>query len=253
MTGPFRIVEINGGRVSQHEGWRLWLDPSTDGYGDAQIDDYGGRKRSEYRWRPGTRMALKARFSHEADHLVGTAGFGFWNAPFGDPSIKIPALPQAAWFFYASEPSDLPFLEAGPGRGWFAGTVDATTVDALTMAPLALPAILMNNSASLRRRIWPRIRRRLGISFAIVHQPMTEWHEYELQWREDGCRFYVDGTAVLTTTFRPRGPLGFVCWLDNQYMVARPTGRFRWGTRSYPEAQWLEVANLRLIPEVGRF
>ena len=253
MTHSFRNLEINGGRVSQNTVWRLGLDPDRNGYADAQFDDYGGRKRSGYPWRPGTRMKLQARFSHPNGQLVGTTGFGFWNAPFGDPTVPRPALPQAIWFFYASEPSDLPFPEQGPGRGWFAGTMDASTGSAMLLAPLALPTVVLNNVQFLRRRIWPAVRRRLNISYRPVLCEMTEWHRYVIEWLHDGCRFWVDDLLLLETGRRPQGPLGFVCWLDNQYMIATPTGRLRWGTRQYSEAQWLEVKDLRLEKTIGGF
>ena len=100
--------------------------------------------RGQYPWSPGTRLRLRARFSHPPDQLIGTAGFGFWNAPFGDPTVRRPALPQACWFFFASAPTDLPLAPAGPGRGWFAATMDATGGSALALIPLA-PALLLLN------------------------------------------------------------------------------------------------------------
>ena len=114
MGSSFRRLEINGGRVVGDAGCELSLNRSDTGYADAQLDDYGGLKRRDYPWRQATRMDLRAKFSHPEDELVGTAGFGFWNAPFGDPSARWPALPQASWFFFASQPSDLPFPETGP-------------------------------------------------------------------------------------------------------------------------------------------
>jgi hypothetical protein len=54
----------------------------------------------------------------------------------------------------------------------------------------------------------------------------------------------VDGDLLLQTPHSPRGPLGFVCWLDNQYMVATPRGRFAAGVLSTAGEQWLEVAEL---------
>ena len=242
-----RRLEINGGQVYGEEKLQLYLPPIAQGYADAQIDDYGlapGRK--GYRWLPGTALSLWARFSHDAEALQGTAGFGFWNAPFGDPTVRMPALPQAAWFFFASRPSDLPFPHEGPGRGWFAATIDAGHRDALVVMPLAPLFLLLNQSARLRARLWPRIGRRLQTSFGPLDLPMTEWRHYELQWKPWGCTFLVDGKMALQTACSPRGPLGFVCWVDNQYMVATTRGCFRWGVLSTAAAQWMELADLRL-------
>ena len=82
---------------------------------------------------------MRARFSHTAGELRGTAGFGFWNAPYGDPTQRRAALPAALWFFFASATNDLPFAPP-PGHGWFAATLDATTPRALALVPLA-PAV----------------------------------------------------------------------------------------------------------------
>jgi hypothetical protein len=196
-------------------------------------------------------MQLRARFSHPADELVGTAGFGFWNAPFGDPTARLPTLPQATWFFFASRPSDLPFPEAGAGRGWFVGTLDAVTPWTAILAPLALPILAMNNIRPVRQRTWPAIRRRLSISHAPIGFSMVEWHYYQLDWRAGGCRFSVDDVLVLETSFSPGGPLGFVCWLDNQYLAATPRGRLRWGTLPVRQRQWLEITDLRLESTVA--
>ncbi len=227
---------------------RLVLPPMAAGYGDAQVDDYGRfPSRKYYLWGPGCELRLTARFSHNADELLGTAGFGFWNAPFGDPTIRFPALPQAAWFFFASSPANLPFAPPDqPGRGWFAATMDSSTPYALAMAPFAPLFLLLNQFSKLRRRLWPLLRKRLGISFAPIYVPMGEWHTYQLQWRESGCTFCVDETSVLETPHSPHGPLGFVCWIDNQYMVARVNGRFSWGTLSTAKTQWLELGDLVL-------
>lgn len=243
----WRRLELNGGHVEGDPPRRLILPPTGPGYADAQFDDYAGRGgRRHLPWRPGVTMQLAARFSHDADGLRGTAGFGFWNAPFGDPSVGGIALPQATWFFFASAPSDLPFSEGRPGRGWFAGTVDAATPRALSIAPLAPLALLANQIGSLRRTIWPAIRRRLAISHAVVDAPMSAWHSYELRWGTDGCRFLVDGRLVLDTPHAPHGPLGFVCWIDNQYLVLTPRGRLAWGVLATSATQWLEIRDLEL-------
>ena len=245
-----RAVEIGDGIVQGEPAagnFRLVLPAVEEGYADAQVDDYGGLSRGDYLWGPGTTLALRARFSHGAGELKGTAGFGFWNAPFGPGTGWLPALPQAAWFFYASEPNDLPLAPVGRvGRGWFVSTIDAGAPRALAWAPLAPLVVALNQVAAVRRRLWPVVRRALGISYRPVTAEMGEWHTYRLAWRPRGCFFWVDGEPVWQTPWRPRGPLGFVCWVDNQYLVARPTGRIRWGTLATGREQWLEVEGLRL-------
>ena len=189
---------------------------------------------------------MRARFSHEAEDLVGTAGFGFWNAPFGDPTVPWPTLPQATWFFFGSPPNDLPLAHNAPGQGWFAATLDATTWRALRIAPLAPAVLLLNQFGGLRRRIWPWVQKQLQISFQPIAQRMTDWHAYKLDWQQSGCSFWVDGTLIHKTPFSPRGPLGFVCWIDNQYLVATASGRFRWGTLPVQSPQFLEVDDLQI-------
>lgn len=242
-------LEQGGGRVAVDGTIRMALPVGVSHYANAQLDDYAAApSRSNYPWRPGTILSLRARFSHEPGDLVGTAGFGFWNAPFGDPSTRWPALPQATWFFFAAAPTDLPLAPDGPGRGWFASTIDATRPGALALAPLAPAVLLLNQSPTIRKRLWPGIRQRLGMSFAPVPTSLTPWRDYRLEWRPDGCRFLVDGEPVVATPHSPQGPLGFVCWIDNQYLVATPRGRFAWGTRPPGVAQWLEVADLSIVP-----
>jgi hypothetical protein len=238
----WRRLEINGGRALGADGrFQFYLPPTQQGYADAQIDDYGGKPRRRYPWRPGVTLSLRARFSHSDGALQGTAGFGFWNAPFGDPTVPWPALPQAVWFFYGSAPTDLPLAAEGPGRGWFAATLDAGRWSALALTPLALPVLLLNQVGRWRRRIWPWVQAHLGISFQRLNMDMSAWRDYRLEWRPDGCAFWVDGQLVHQTPHSPRGPLGFVCWLDNQAMVATADGRFRWQTLPTTEGQWLEI------------
>ena len=249
----FRILQLNGGRVVWQRPYpentiHFELPPMEHGYGDAQIDDYGlvqnGRK--NYPWQRGVQMQLRARFSHGLDELQGTAGFGFWNAPFGDPTVKYPALPQTVWFFFGSPPNNLPLAMQGKGNGWFASTLDATTRQAKWLLPLAPLVLLGNQNGRIRDKIWPNVRERLGISFAPLAMDMTVWHDYRLQWQDEGCSFWVDGRLILQTSHSPQGPLGFVCWLDNQYMIVTNRGRLGWGILPLPETQWMEIADLRI-------
>ena len=227
---------------------RFEIPAQAGSYTDAQIDDYGvvqnGRK--HYPWQPNVQLTLHARFSHPADQLKGTAGFGFWNAPFGDPTVKRPALPQAVWFFFGSPPNNLPLNLQGAGQGWFASTLDATTAKAKWMIPLAPMVLLLNQNGRLRDKIWPWVRRRLGISFAPIDVDLTTWNEYRLQWLESGCAFWVNGRLLLETPHSAQGPLAFVCWLDNQYMIVTNRGRLGWGMLTLEEPQWMEISHLKI-------
>lgn len=249
-TGRIRPILVNGGTITRRpdDVLRLELPATATGYTNAQLDDGAGPRRA-FPWRPGTSLQVTARFSHGSDRLLGTAGFGFWNAPFGDRSGRLPALPQAAWFFYASPPNDLPLAtDDGPGRGWFAATLDATRRRALALAPLTLPVLLLNQVRATRRRVWPAVQARLGISFARLDHDVTAWHRYGLRWTAQGTTFAVDDRVVLATPHAPRGPLTFVCWIDNQYLIATPRGRLRAGTLSTAVPQWLDIAGLTLEP-----
>jgi len=247
MVNQYRKLEINGGKVLDHELLHLELPSNAQGYADAQIDDYGGRLRKEYPWRPGTRLDLSARFSHTCDELNGTAGFGFWNAPFGDPTVRWPALPQATWFFFASKPNDLPLAPyQQQGKGWFASTIDAKTHQAALLIPFAPIILLLNNLPRLASILWPVVQRRLKIGFFRLDTDLTRWHRYRLDWMKRTSIFSVDEEPVLETDYSPVGRLGFVCWIDNQYLKLTPTGRFRWGTLKLDQDQWLEVREIEI-------
>jgi hypothetical protein len=64
-------------------------------------------------------------------------------------------------------------------------------------------------------------------------------------------RFSVDGEPVLEDAPSPRGPLGFVMWLDNQAMVVTPQGRVGWGLLDVPGREWMEVDRLAIEPDFG--
>jgi len=217
-------------------------------YSDAQIDDYQGLARRQFPWRPPLRMTVRARFSHPAGVLRGTAGFGFWNDPFMMTGKRLPTLPRAVWFFYGSPPSNLKLARDVPGAGWKAATIDALTPRALAWAPVVPLSVLLMNVRPLYRRLWPRIQRALCIREAVIKADMSDWHTYCLDWCESAVSFSVDGALVLEGSCAPGGPLGFVAWMDNQYMIATPWGRFGWGLLETPVRQWLEIAELVIDP-----
>jgi hypothetical protein len=213
---------------------------------NAQIDDYQTLTRRQFPWRPPLRMAVRARFSHGIGQLSGTAGFGFWNDPFMMTGKRQPTLPRAIWFFYASPPSDLKLDLHTPGYGWKVATIDAARWSTLFLVPTAPLAALLMNLRPIYRSLWPTIQRSLAIQEALLDVDLTEWHTYELEWDVLSARFHVDGETVLAGAASPRGPLGFVMWLDNQYMVITPWGRFRYGRLAAPGQQWMEVDKLSI-------
>ena len=220
-------------------------DADSSQYSNAQIDDYQGLSRRQFLWRPPLRLTVRARFSHPDGRLQGTAGFGFWNDPFLMTGARVPTLPRAVWYFYASPPSDIKLDLDVAGHGWKAATIDALRPVALLLTPIALPAILLMNLHRLYRTLWPPIQRSLNVREAEVSADMTGWHTYVLDWGRECTEFHVDELPLLQAP-SPAGPLGFVMWLDNQYMVATPQGRFRWGLVDAPGSQWMEVERLHI-------
>jgi hypothetical protein len=99
--------------------------------------------------------------------------------------------------------------------------------------------------------MWPPIQRAINVQEALVDVETTDWHTYTLEWGVQQSHFSVDGSPVLVGTPSPRGPLGFVMWLDNQYMVATPQGRFKWGLLDAPGRQWMEIDLLEIACPQG--
>jgi hypothetical protein len=216
-------------------------------YSDAQLDDY--HLDGTMRWRPPVQMRVRARFSHSASALHGTAGFGFWNDPFGMTGRKSGflgvRLPQAIWYFFASAPSNMQLAQDVPGFGWKAALLDASSPLAVMQMPFAPLGMLAFRWRWLYRQLWPVAQRLLKIDEMPVTVALESWHDYELVWGGEGARFVVDGETILTTRYAPRGPLGFVAWIDNQFMVATPQGRFRHGVVA-TATQWMELARLEV-------
>lgn len=231
----------------------LTRDAQAERYSDAQLDDYHGREpggdrgRKEWLWRPPLRLEVRARASAPA--LAGTAGFGFWNEPFTPGSINLlNLLPESIWFFYASPPSDMALVPGVAGHGWKAAVVHAARPGALAVGAPTGAAVLWARLTGRTGTAGKWVQRVSGAQEALLQADWTDWHTYEIEWRPGQATFRVDGAEVLAAPHPPRGPLGFVAWLDNQFAIVTPQARFGWGLLEAPGDQWLELDYVRIHP-----
>lgn len=235
-------------RLSQ-DVWRLEIPAGpARRYRLAQLDDYGRLPRRAFRWRPPLDLTLQARTSEALP--PGTWGMGLWNDPFGmailsgAEVLRMPALPNTAWFFFASPPNYLSLRNDLPAQGGLAATFSAPNLPPPMLLPagLALPLLALPPTTRWLRRL---ARRWIHQDACQLEIDPTRWHAYRLQWLVECVRFWVDETLVLESAVVPRPPLGLVLWVDNQYAALPPDGRLRFGTLANPQPAWLEVAGLR--------
>ena len=229
-------------------------DANAKGYSNAQIDDYQGLPRRRFLWYPPLKLTVQARFSAPAQQLQGTAGFGFWNDPFLMTGKRLPAFPRAVWFFYASPASNMKLDLQVSGHGWKGATIDSLHPAALVWATLAPIAVPLMNLRPVYRALWPAIQQDLKVSETAIEVDMTHWHTYVIEWDIARARFCIAGResasspSILLDAPAPKGPLGFVMWMDNQYLVATPWGRLGWGLLDVPGRQSMEVAQIAIEP-----
>ncbi len=249
-----QVLEIGGGRIaaSKPDRYRMIIPPKQKGYTDAQLDDYRTLPRRKFPWEPSLRMRLRARASHPSP--LGTLGFGFWNDPFtlslgqGGAARRLPAAPNALWFFYGSPPNDMALDPKVTGHGWKAASLRSAPVPVPLLALPAFAAVALAQVKFFRRSIMQTSLRFIRAEEHLLETTIDEWHEYELHWQVGRATFFVDGSQAHTSRNPPAGPLGFVTWIDNQYAVASPQGGFRFGTLATPEEQWLEIEGLTIEP-----
>jgi len=241
------VSEIGTGRVSHAARvLRMTVQPTLNAYSNAQIADYTYAD-FNFRWQPPLRLTVTAWASGSGDTLRGTAGFGFWNHPFSPDSRRLPRLPRAIWWFFASPPGNMALADGVPGHGWKAATIDATRPAAWSLIPLALPAALLMRSPRIYARIFPPIQRRLKIAEHLLDPVLlAQRHTYTLDWRAEGARFAVDGETVFQTPYALLGNVGFVAWIDNQYAVVTPQGKFGFGIVPVEHEQSLTLEQVKI-------
>jgi hypothetical protein len=231
--------------------WHLEIPANTRrGYRLAQLDDHKSLPRRDFPWQPPITLSLQARVS--AQELPGTWGFGLWNDPFSfliaynRVALRIPILPDAAWFFHASPQNYLSFRDDLPASGFLTATFKSQKVHpgVLALASPILALTLIPITAQLVRRL---LRRAVRQDASLIQTNETEWHDYSMEWEGGKVRFRLDGMDIFVTSIAPRGPLSLVIWIDNQYAAMPPSGRLRYGMLSNPEPAWLEIRGLSML------
>ncbi len=236
------ICQREGGFILQIDGG------SAGAYRLAQMDDYHTLPRTRFKWQMPVTLSLRARVS--AEQHAGTWGFGLWNDPFsaslglGGMARRLPALPNAAWFFYASSENYLSFVNDKPAHGFLAQVFSAPVLPGLLLAPAApgLPMLAVRPLSRLLRALSSQV---ICEDSAKLDVDVTQWHTYGLIWQDAGVTFAVDGQSVFHTPLRPRGRLGLVIWIDNQFAGWHPDGRVRMGTLANAQAQ-MEIEGLSI-------
>ncbi len=245
--------------ISRGEEYRLSIPAgSADKYRLAQLDDYTQTQRSQFPLRPPFTLRLSARTSSES--IPGTWGFGLWNDPFGlslgfgGNPWRLPALPNAAWFFGASKENYLSFRDASSAPPTNGGSAQrdetangflAQTFRAPKFHPLLIPAgLALPFSRKATRRLLGRVIGEEGVALSV---DVTQWHRYSLDWHEERVTFEADDVQVFESPMSPHQPLGLVIWIDNQYAAFTPEGKIGFGVLENPEPAWLEIKDIEVM------
>jgi hypothetical protein len=191
---------------------------------------------------------LEARLSQP--HHNGTWGFGFWNDPFNaslglrGTARRLPALPNTAWFFYASPPNHLA-LHDHPAQGLLAATFRSPKIPSPLLAPglLFAPFLFTKPTARLFRKLAGLIVKDDAVQ---IEAPVTEWNHYRLDWMPKQVDFYLNQQLVFNTPIVPQSRLGLVIWIDNQYAAFPPDGKLGFGTLPNASVTTLEVKNITI-------
>jgi hypothetical protein len=252
----------------------------------AQLDNYAQLQRGRFPLRFPVGLSLSARASSSS--ILGTWGFGLWNDPFGlslgfgGNPLRLPTLPNAIWFFGASNESYLSFREPRAERNevktkrplqskfpfedqdlgtnrtstaWrqerhsaqreVANGFLAQTFRSPRFHPWLIPAgLVLPFSRRKTRQLLGKVIDEDGVALSV---DVTQWHRYQLDWREERVAFEVDDVQVFESHVSPNPPLGLVIWIDNQYAAFTPEGKIGFGVLENPEPAWLEIKNIDMV------
>lgn len=248
MLPEMTLRTAGAGRAVQDGAvWRFSLGAGR-GYQLAQCDEYAHVARHRSPRHAPFQLRLQARASHP--QLPGTWGFGVWNDPFGfgvgqGGGVQLPALPNAAWFMFASGRNHLSLDDALPGNGGQAAVYRSPRIPSLLLTPGLLAAPLLAWPAGARglRRAASQWVRQAAMALT---RDVTAWHTYELLWQAGFVEFKVDGNLVLHSPIAPQPPLSVLLWLDNQYAAWLPSGRLQYGVETPQPGSWVEFRDLQV-------
>ncbi len=211
----------------------------SSSYRFAQIDDYFGLSRRKF---PHHSLTLSLRAKTSSISLPGTWGFGLWNDPFGASlgfggrRWQLPTLPNAVWFFGASEQNYLSFTDDKPAQGFLVQSFHSPKFH-----PLLIPAgVSLPFSRKGTRKLLSKV---IAEDSSALSVDVTQWHAYKLEWREKRVAWYVDDALVFKSPISPNPPLGLVIWIDNQFASFTPEGKIGFGVLEGKE-EWLELEDL---------
>ena len=232
----------NASVESTENGWRLGIQKGDSlSYRDAQLDDYSLLPRHKF---PHQILSLSLSAKASSSSIAGTWGFGLWNDPFGlslgfgGVPFRLPALPNAFWFFSASPHNYLSFTDNKPAQGFLAQTFRSPKFHSkLFLAGLTLPF-----SRKTTRKLLSKVIEEDGVALSL---DVTQWHRYRLEWTRSVKRvvWYIDDAQVFESSVSPNSPLGVIIWIDNQYAAFTPKGKIAFGVLEGKE-EWLEIKDL---------
>jgi hypothetical protein len=156
----------------------------------------------------------------------------------------LPTLPNAAWFFYGSSQNMLSFNASSQEAGLRAATFRSPLIPSLFSLGGIPFALLL---------LWPFAARFIrNLAACIIAEDskrleldVTCWHAYQVVWRHETVLFLVDGETVFQTSVSPRGRLGLVIWIDNQFMRFQANGVIRFGVLPNSDPAALDLRHLR--------
>jgi len=245
--------KTNGALIERTEPDFVSLTIPQGGNGEyrwAQLDDYHKVSRRNFPWQSPLKISLQARCSIQ-EH-AGTWGFGLWNDPFsaslglGGMARRLPALPNCAWFFYASPPNHLEIHDRFPSNGFLAATFQSPRIPTPFLLP-AFPGLPLFASPFFAKHFRKWIRPIIKQDAVDIPIDLTQWHAYQIDWSDQTVNFTIDEKLVLSTKISPKGNLGLVIWIDNQYAAFLPDGKIRFGTLSQETESRLEIKGLDII------